>query len=425
MIIELKKNQSLKLQGPAKIQVVRGKLSVFGGILAKTENILIQEGEIYPFEAEIDSQVDIIANESQFDIINKSLIPPDRKKLAKKLNKYPIPLKIMLLGGIDSGKSTAICFLANYFYSLGKRVAVLDLDVGQQDIGPPCTITMGLLTKLITNLSQISPQKMVFIGKTSPYGRMLQILSGAIGLLAAALDSADIILIDTTGWISGGAARSFKTAMIRTLIPNVLICLQKSNELIPLLNLFKDSFISIEHLTISPEVIPRSYSVRKFLRESNFNQYFKEAKSQILSLRSIIFENATLNSGRKLEMNELTTIESLLQCNFLYAEKSADTLFLVKKPAAFYSHQNLPSVRNYLNVQEIRIVNKNDERGLLIGLLDSTFTTLGLGIIEYINYEIGKIRIFTPVQKDISIVQFGFLRLNKNGQEIENQVPRF
>ena len=83
----------------------------------------------------------------------------------------------MVLGTIDTGKTTVVCYLANYFFNLGKTVAVIDLDMGQQDIGPPSTITVGILEQPILKLSDIPLSRLAFIGKTSPVGRMVQALS--------------------------------------------------------------------------------------------------------------------------------------------------------------------------------------------------------------------------------------------------------
>ena len=51
--------------------------------------------------------------------------------------------KILVLGGVDRGKSTYCRFLTRRCLETGQRVAVVDTDVGQKDIGPPATLTLG------------------------------------------------------------------------------------------------------------------------------------------------------------------------------------------------------------------------------------------------------------------------------------------
>jgi len=418
MNLLLKAGQGLQVTGPANLRVINGKLLLLGAVLSSNQEMIIQAGKYFPFDVEKDSEIELLGENFEYSIVNTPLIAPDRKELAQKIEKYPTPLTIMVLGQIDTGKTTVICYLANYLFNSGKKVAVIDLDMGQQDIGPPCTITMGILEKSILRISEIPLSRMIFIGKTSPQGRLVQTLSGARDLLDHALAKSDIVLIDTTGWVSGGAARAFKTAKIRILKPNILVALQKENEIAHLLTPFESSSIQIELLSVYPNIRPRDATTRKFLRESKFNHYFSNATSRLLNLEQIKIENSFFRSGEKLSPAELQFVEQTLECNFFYAEKAADALFLVKNQKATYNRYNLKFVKDYFKIEEIRIVNKNDEKGLIIGLLDKKLNTLGIGLIENILYYENKIRIFTPITEDIYVIQFGFLKLTKTGQEL-------
>jgi polynucleotide 5'-hydroxyl-kinase GRC3/NOL9 len=421
MNINLIAGQGIQITGPAKVRVIEGKLSLLGSSVSLDSAIIIREGKHFPFEAEKDSTIELEGLNPQYVITEEPLIPLDRKEVSKRISEFPSPIKIMVLGDVDTGKTTVICYLANYFFSLGKRVAVIDLDIGQQDIGPPCTITLGLLDRPILKLSDIPLHRMIFIGKTSPSGRMVPFVSGARELVDYALTIADVVLIDTTGWVFGSAARSLKTAKIHALKPQFLVALQKDHELDHLLKPFELSTIHIENLSVFPQIIPRDHQTRTFLRESGFNNYFKDASTRMFNLQNLRIQDTLYGTGQVLNDEALGLVEQVLGCKVIYGEKAADALFVVKIPQSVYDKNCLDRVKTYFGVQEIRIVNKNEEKGLVIGLLDKDFKTLGIGIIESIHYRENEIRIFTPVTEDVQILQFGSLKITKTGQEIKSQ----
>jgi polynucleotide 5'-hydroxyl-kinase GRC3/NOL9 len=162
-------------------------------------------------------------------VINKIIVPSEWEELKEKfLSKGK---KLIVLGGSDSGKSTFILYLANSIASTGKKVGILDLDIGQSNIGPPGTIGYGVLEKEIESLDSLQPKKMVFIGAVSPKGNLLQIVVGARKLLdSMEMENLDYILIDTTGLVDGLIAEVLKHNKIECLNPDFIVLFQKENE---------------------------------------------------------------------------------------------------------------------------------------------------------------------------------------------------
>ncbi len=419
MQLELHAGQGIEVTGPLKLHIIEGTLSLLGGLVTSDEDVIIQAGKLSPFMVEEDSKIELIGANPDYKVVDELLIPYDRKSLARDIEDCPSPLKVMILGDVDSGKTTVVCYLANYLFNQGKKVAIIDLDMGQQDIGPPCTIGLGILEKSVLQLGDTPLTKMVFIGKTSPKGRMVQTLTGAHELVDTAIFElkADVVLIDTTGWVNGGAARAYKTAKIRNLKPDLLVALQNETEIGHILEPF-ESHIKIRELSVYSNVLKRSHATRKFLRESKFNTYFSKGTSRLFNLNQLKIENSFFKSGVPLTQNDLLYTEKTLECEFLYAEKAADALFLVKKPSAVYKSDTISALKNRFGISDLRIVSKGDESGLVMGLLDKNLMTLGIGILENIIYEEHKIRIYTPVEKNIRILQFGTLRISRTGQEL-------
>ena len=93
--------------------------------------------------------------------------PPQWLALAGELLKGRI---ILVLGSVDTGKTTLVTYLANSLVKRGKRVAIVDADVGQSDIGPPTTIGLGLVESPIKKMREAKRLAMYFVGAISPEG---------------------------------------------------------------------------------------------------------------------------------------------------------------------------------------------------------------------------------------------------------------
>jgi len=108
----------------------------------------------------------------------------------------------MLLGGLDSGKSTLSRELAAAALAAGRTVAYLDADLGQKVVGPPTAVTL----RTLHDPSELEPEKlsvfdaMYFVGATSPQGQLLPLVVGAGRLLARAKTSgAELVVVDSEG----------------------------------------------------------------------------------------------------------------------------------------------------------------------------------------------------------------------------------
>lgn len=60
-------------------------------------------------------------------------IPEDRGEVIKVIEEVKKPVKVMILGGVDSGKTTLAVFLTNELLKNGFKVGVIDSDVGQKE----------------------------------------------------------------------------------------------------------------------------------------------------------------------------------------------------------------------------------------------------------------------------------------------------
>lgn len=138
----------------------------------------------------------------------------------------------LLLGGTDSGKSTLVRELANRALAAGRRVGIVDADVGQSDVGPPTTIGLGLIDAPIALSGPIHASRLYFVGDTTPARHLLPAVVGtALMVRAARAQRCDLILVDTTGMVTGRLASVLKFHKIQAVQPRTLVAIQKQSEL--------------------------------------------------------------------------------------------------------------------------------------------------------------------------------------------------
>jgi len=199
-------------------------------------------------------------------------------KVKEEIRQGQKPLTLFMLGGVDVGKTYTVTSIANRFYEQGLNVAVVDADVGQSDIGPPCCIGMGILEKRIKKLSEVPLHSLYFAGNTSPNGCMRECVKGAAAAVKKAKElNADVILVDSTGWIEGEDALRFKLSEVKEIKPSFVVVIEKEDELGHILQHLTEKVIK---LRMSNEAISRTREERRALREEAYNKYFRAAKDR-------------------------------------------------------------------------------------------------------------------------------------------------
>lgn len=185
---------------------------------------------------------------------------------------------VVLLGGLDSGKSTLARTIAGAAVESGKTAAYLDTDLGQKTVGPPTCVTLRLLREPadLAPEALARPDALYFVGSTSPQGQLLPLVVGAARLLRRArTEGAELVVVDTSGLISGVYGQILKFHKVELLQPDVVIGLQRGEELEPILGVVQ-RFFSCEVLTlpVHPDTRPTSVEERAANREAALRAYF-------------------------------------------------------------------------------------------------------------------------------------------------------
>jgi polynucleotide 5'-kinase involved in rRNA processing len=186
---------------------------------------------------------------------------------------------VLALGGLDSGKSTFCRMAAEVGVRLGRSVAYLDTDIGQTNVGPPGTI--GL--KFVTTGEDLEPDRLArgdalaFVGAVSPQDHALEMVLGAARLAEGArAGGAQLIIVDTTGFIDGIAGQILKLSKVEALHPDMVVGFQRGGELEPILGAIRRAFPpEVEGLTVDPGLQPTTVEERAAHRQARMRAAFE------------------------------------------------------------------------------------------------------------------------------------------------------
>ena len=270
--------------------------------------------------------------------------------------------RVILLGATDTGKSTLAKFLISNLCQQGLKVALVDADIGQSLLGPPTTIGFSVFKSDPDWQLVLSPPEIFFVGSVTPEGHFPIHLKGVKRMVdKAASYGAEVILVDTTGFVLGERGIELKRRKIDLISPRFIFALQRSDELESILELYKENpLLRILRLPLSEQVKLRSIEERRIYRTNRFQEYFKHAMIHELAIEELQVEGEVLDPN-----GETLPVDWALKIN-----------------------------------------------GLLIGLRDSDDETLALGLIKNYFDEKKVARVSTPLREieRVKIIQLSSFR---------------
>jgi polynucleotide 5'-hydroxyl-kinase GRC3/NOL9 len=264
---------------------------------------------------------------------------------------------VLLVGGLDTGKSTLSRMLLRAGVDAGRPSAFVDADVGQKTVGPPATISL----KAVRSVADLEPDALAtadalsFVGSTSPQGHLLPVVTGVVALAQRARDGgSDLVVVDSGGLVSGISGQILKYHKVEMLRPDLVVGLQRGEELQPLLGVIQRFFSTeVVSLGVHPDVMPTSVEQRAENREAAMRRYF----------------SAELHRWRV-------------------------------KPTVFMPA--LPPMFNLANLDR-----------MLVGLSDGDGGYLGIGYLEH-GTEDGVLRLISPVAEGPKALRLGSVRLEES-----------
>lgn len=203
---------------------------------------------------------------------------------------------VLLMGGLDTGKSTLARRIIRAGLHQGKTVAYVDSDTGSPTVGPPACAGLKLLRSERDLDDLDEADRIHFVGALTPDRHVLQHVIATAALTEAGRSEADLVVIDTTGAISGVIGETLKYHKMELCRPDRVLALQRGSELEPTIGMLRRFFTAeVIALPVDPDVVPSSPDQRAAERAARFKKAFS-GKLERWRVRPTVFA-PTLPAG--------------------------------------------------------------------------------------------------------------------------------
>lgn len=408
MNITLNQNDCYLVEGPAVININSGSIEAIAANKVKGQTIKIPKGKKLPIMAIEETKLEFDADKEAFTKLEQSSIPQQWDEIVDSIvseqNKGEL-YKIVVLGEVDTGKTFFCTYLANRLQQKVGKTAILDCDSGQSDIGCSGTYGMIVLNEPEIFLTELKPDYMYLIGAHSPGLHFLPAMTGIVYMLRKAQKEADVLVVDTTGWVQGDGGRAIKKAKLDILMPHKVILMQREGELEHLVKHLPEN--SVVRVPVSKKASITDQMDRKALRENVSRQYFKDAKVFEIPFSQVYTDRCYFLTGKRVELE-----------GTLYAERLSGwegTLVFSSGPLLPEMTQSWPKDSGM-----IKTFIAGQEKGLMISLLDEHQNTLAIARLEEFDFLNEKFRLRADISfapEKIKGICFGSLKITENGEE--------
>ena len=424
MNVELEKNKIIRINGPAAIKVINGSIKILGATYNEGERLIINKYRSYALKC-IDDKAVIEVSLGDGGAIEEpsegeEVVDIWEENIGKIVDECRgRKCRIIVVGPVESGKSSLTAFIANTSLEKGLKPIVIDADVGQADIGPPGFISAAIVENKILWLRDLKANYLKIVGSITPAHVMHKIISNTMFLVNCVKDSGDIIIIDTDGWVQGYQAIEYKIDLVRAINPTHVIVLADKQLANALENAFKDNTsINVVHLP-SPKVVrKRDRDDRRYLRSKSYRRYLEDGKIRKIKLRETGLIGSALFIGEKIDLNTLREILKPSNITPLYASALHNTLFIVVDKQQVNIRSIVEAVSQKLGFSEVYVFTKGFEKGLLVGLIGEDPNSEVPGIVTSIDFNKEEISIQTKYEGKIRAIIFSKIKLSDEWEEV-------
>lgn len=413
----VEKEKTLLVDGPASVSLLSGQISILGAPFKIGEKTVIRDGKRVPFGVIKKATFDLMLGEgASFKEIDGGPVPSSWENAAKEILSLKKPVTVVVIGGVDSGKTSFCTFLANGALRKKWKTCIIDADLGQSDVGPPSTIGFNYITEPVKDLFEIKAEDAYFVGLTSPSGAVNKVIEGLTKLKSKVMTAnVDFLIINTDGWIDGEDAAQYKIRLAEKFSPSVVVGIRQGDELTPILPALKETKVLVID---SPQLVQRrNREKRKILRELSYKKYLKQAKVQSFALSWVKVEDSLLGAGSLLSPGHMEKIRNLVGTKPIYSEETLTTIFIVLRKNQSVTEEQVKEIEESFG-KKVKVIREGEEEGLLVGLQDERGKFLGIGILCGVDYKRRFLKVYTPINENVSTIRFGQIKLDENGREI-------
>lgn len=331
----------------------------------------------------------------------------------------------VLLGGTDTGKTSFVWEAAAACIRSGRSVAVVDCDLGQSEIGPPGTVGVALATpgqaEALRSLRDLPLLAAYFVGAVTPARHTLDVCVGACQMARVARKSRpSLTLVDTCGWVEGGAARHFKHRLTELILPQLVLTFTHSADPDPLLDSFQHLKVpDVCRIAVSDAARRKTPAARATRRAARFLAVFDGAREIAVSWDDAAMLGTNLGLGAPLPHHTQQFLSRSLHLPVLHAERIGSGGVYIVVNGERWDTDGLAAIEGHFHTGAISIVPAQKFAGLLLGLINSQGAFLDLGLLSRIDFTHRILTIRTACRRPAAIAQvwFGSLRLHPDGRE--------
>ncbi|MBM4017271.1 MAG: hypothetical protein FJ288_02930, partial [Planctomycetes bacterium] len=136
------------------------------------------------------------------------------------------PGPAIVLGAVDCGKTTLVRQLAAVL-AADAPIWLVAGDPGQAWIGPPAAVARVRLVRPRLRRSQLAPERMIFLGSTSPAPCPAQTAAALARLVREGVPAGNRVVVDTPGLVCGRLAETLWGLVAATLRPPLVVAIDR------------------------------------------------------------------------------------------------------------------------------------------------------------------------------------------------------
>jgi len=416
----------IRILGPARVEVVSGKILVAGATYGPRESFIIHRFRSYGMLVLEEGLIKVVLGEGAEFV----RVPPSEEVVEKWLSVAEELLsdflragrgkgmRVLIIGPVDSGKTSLTGFIANYFLERGFEPYVLEADIGQEDLAVPGTVALSKIRNKFIWLRELDSQHFRFVGCITPSKCGAEIIASVMDLISEVRGDS-LLIINTDGWVNSAAAMLYKLELIRWIKPSHILVTDRE-----IYELLRNSLRSCKIYYAEPPKnrAIRDREARKELRKEAYLKYFSKGSVRSVDLSEVNLIGSAIFGGRRIYIDELASLFPCIRdqgVKVLYASKFREDLNIILE-----NYEQLKSLSECLASRRLEVRLKTfaaqDFVGCLIGLQGGEGGEMGVGKIMDIKFSKGSphLSVLTPYKGPIKGLIAGQVKLKDDFQEL-------